>query len=101
MLIIIFGFLLCVTYIFFFLTLFLYEPRHEKTGLRGFQLGATQTELHKHRRWLKAGNSSVTVKLICAFVFAQVKIRLNSHDAAHISFLYTYIVTRYSFPKYF
>ena len=28
----------------------LYEPRCEKTGLRGFQPGPTQTSLYSHRR---------------------------------------------------
>ena len=32
------------------------EPRGEKTGLRGFRPGPTQTELYSHRRWLEAGN---------------------------------------------
>ena len=33
-----------------------YEPRRERTGLRGFQLGPTQTEsCTTHRRWLAAG----------------------------------------------
>ena len=31
-----------------------YEPRSEKTGLRGFQPGPTQTGLYSHRRWLEA-----------------------------------------------
>ena len=30
-----------------------YEPRHEKTGLRGFRSGTTQTTLYSHRRWLE------------------------------------------------
>ena len=30
------------------------EPRCEKTGLRGFRLGPTQTGLYSHRRWLEA-----------------------------------------------
>ena len=30
------------------------EPRCEKTGLRGFQPGPTQTGLYSHRRWLGA-----------------------------------------------
>ena len=30
------------------------EPRCEKTGLRGFRPGLTQTRLYNHRRWLKA-----------------------------------------------
>ena len=33
---------------------FLYEPRCEKTGLRGFRPGPTQTGLHSHRRLLDA-----------------------------------------------
>ena len=30
------------------------EPRCEKTGLRGFRPGPTQTRLYSHRRWLDA-----------------------------------------------
>ena len=30
------------------------EPRSEKTGLRGFRPGPTQTGLYSHRRWLEA-----------------------------------------------
>ena len=29
------------------------EPRHEKTGLRGFRPGPTQTGLYSHRSWLE------------------------------------------------
>ena len=32
----------------------LFEPRCEKTGLRGFRPGPTQTGLYIHRRWLEA-----------------------------------------------
>ena len=31
-----------------------YEPRCEKTGLRGFRPGLTQTGLYSHRRWREA-----------------------------------------------
>ena len=78
------------------------EPRREKTGLRGFRPGPTQTGLYSHRRWLEAGNfvfrnkrdcttpvaktkalvsCAVTAKLICVFVFAYAKRRF-SHGAA-------------------
>ena len=30
------------------------EPRSEKTSLRGFRPGPTQTGLYNHRRWLEA-----------------------------------------------
>ena len=30
------------------------DPRCEKTGLRGFRPGPTQTGLYSHRRWLEA-----------------------------------------------
>ena len=30
------------------------EPRCEKTGLRGFRPGPTQTRLYSHTRWLEA-----------------------------------------------
>ena len=32
----------------------IYEPRCEKTGLRCFRPGLTQTGLYSHRRWLEA-----------------------------------------------
>ena len=35
-------------------SLHVYEPRCEKTGLRGFRPGPTQTGLYSHRRWLEA-----------------------------------------------
>ena len=31
-----------------------YEPRREKTGLRGFRPGLTQTNLYSHRKELEA-----------------------------------------------
>ena len=31
-----------------------HEPPSEKTGLRGFRPGPTQTMLYSHRRWLEA-----------------------------------------------
>ena len=34
--------------------LFLYELRSEKTRLRGFRPGLTQTRLYNHTRWLEA-----------------------------------------------
>ena len=33
-----------------------FEPRCEKTGLRGFRPGTTQTGLYNHTRWLEARN---------------------------------------------
>ena len=29
------------------------KPRHEKTGLRGFRPGPTQTRLYNHRRYMR------------------------------------------------
>ena len=37
-------------------TQLIFEPRSEKTGLRGFRPGLTQTGLYSHRRWLEACN---------------------------------------------
>ena len=69
-----------------------------------FQIGQTQTELYKYRRWLEAGNFgftksrictirvaktnaliifAVTAKLICVFVFAYAEYCF-SHDVAHL-----------------
>ena len=33
-----------------------YGPRREKTCLRGFRPGSTQTGLYSHREWLEASN---------------------------------------------
>ena len=81
-----------------------FEPRCEKTGLRGFQPGLAQTRLYSLRRRLETrnfgfrkkrdctiyvGNTkalisfAVTAKLICVFVFAYAKSPF-SHDAAHL-----------------
>ena len=82
-----------------------YEPRRQKTGLRGFRPGPLQIRLYSHRRWLETGNFgfrkqrdctiqvaktkalisfAVTAKLICVFVFAYAKIRF-SDVAAHMT----------------
>ena len=83
----------------------LYEPRCEKTSLRGFRPGPTQTRLYSYRRWLETGNFefrkkrdctihvaktkalisfALTTKLICVFVFAYAKSPF-SHNVAHLS----------------
>ena len=33
---------------------YIIKPRCEKTGLRGFRPGPTQTGLYSHKRWLEA-----------------------------------------------
>ena len=38
----------------FLYVLSIFEPRCEKTGLRGFRPGPTQTGLCSHRKWLEA-----------------------------------------------
>ena len=90
--------------------------KYEKTGLRGFRPGRTQTGLGSHGKWLEACNFrswknrdctisvattkaligfAVTAKLICVFVFAYAK-SWFSHDAAHISVL----LTARNFPNF-
>ena len=86
------------------LTIDVFEPRRQKTGLQGLRPGPTQTRLYSLRRWLEAWNFgfgkqrdctiqvaktkalisfTVTAKLICVFVFKYAKIRF-SHVAAHL-----------------
>ena len=79
-----------------------FEPRCEKTGLRGFRPGVTNraAQPHKMARSLKFHRKkrdctiyvakikalisfAVTAKLICVFVFAYAK-SWFSHDAAHL-----------------
>ena len=78
------------------------EPRCEKTGLRGFRPGPTQTGLYSQRRSLEAWNFGFrnkrdcttrvaktkaqisfadTAKLICVFVFAYAKSRFSHNEA--------------------
>ena len=80
------------------------KPRREKTGLRGFRPGPTQTGLRNYSMRLETWNFrfrkymgctlrvaktktlisfAVTAKLICVFVFAYAKIRF-SHVAAQV-----------------
>ena len=49
------------------------EPRCEKTGLRGFRLGLTQTRLNSHRRWLEACNFIFRKKRDCTIYVAKTK----------------------------
>ena len=47
----------------------LLEPRHERTCLRGFRQGPTQSGLYSHRRWQEACNldlGSRGIVLCCA-----------------------------------
>ena len=92
-------------YIFIIMSAF--EPRREKTGLRGFRPNPTQTGLHSHRTGQEACNfgnmerkkrtirvaktkalisCAVTAQLICGFVFAHAKVRF-SHEVAHLSYI--------------
>ena len=50
-----------------------YEPRHEKTCLRGFRPGPTQTGLCSLRRQLEAGNFGFRKKRDCTFGVAKTK----------------------------
>ena len=80
------------------------EPRCEKTGLRDFRLGPTQTRLYNHTRFLEdlkfafmkkkdctirlakpkeLITCTVTVQLICVSVFGYAKSRF-SHNRAQI-----------------
>ena len=36
-----------------------FQPRCEKTGLRGFRPDPTQTELYSHRIWLETGDFGI------------------------------------------
>ena len=42
----------------------IYEPRSEKTGLRGVRPGPTQTGLYRHTRWLEARNFVFTNRVV-------------------------------------
>ena len=50
-----------------------YEPRHEKTGLRGFRPCLTQTEMYKHRSGLESCNFGFKKKRNCTIRVAKTK----------------------------
>ena len=45
-----------------------FEPRHEKTCIRGFRPGPPQTGLYSHRRWLEIGKFGFDFR-ICPLLF--------------------------------
>ena len=48
-----------------------FEPRSEKTVIRGFRPGPTQTELYNHIRWLGAGKFGFRKKRDCTIRVAK------------------------------
>ena len=56
-----------------------YEPRREKTDLRGFRPGVTQIGLYSHRSRLDACKFGYRQKKNCTFRLAKTKARLFSH----------------------
>ena len=50
-----------------------YEPRSEKTGLRGFRPGLTQTGLYSQRKWLEAWNFRFRKKRDCTICLGKTK----------------------------
>ena len=71
---------------------YIYEPRCEKTGLRGFRSCPTQTGLYNNRRWLEAckfglrklGDCTIyvakTKALISCAVTVQVRVRMSKSE---------------------
>ena len=55
------------------ITIHLNEPRCEKTGLRGFRQGPTQTGLYSDRRWLEARNFGFRKKRDCTICVPKTK----------------------------
>ena len=67
-----------------------FEPRCEKTGVRGFRPSPTQTELYSIRRWLKAchfgfmykGNCTIRIAKTMALISCAVaKSRFSHYEA--------------------
>ena len=66
------------------------EPRREKTGLRGFRPGLTQTELYSHRRRLDVRNFEFKKKRNYSIHVAKTKALISfavTQDAAQITML--------------
>ena len=67
------------------------EPHQEKTCLRGFRPGLTQTWLYNHRSWLEAGNFGFRKKRDCTIYVAKTKALISCMATAaelHLFFLH-------------
>ena len=71
-------------------TIFLIEPRHEKTCSRGFRPDLTQTGLHNHSRWLESCNFELRKKRDCTFCKTETK-ALIGYRAADLHFFRIFI----------
>ena len=71
------------------------RSRHEKTCIRCFRPGSTQTRLYNHRRWLDAWNFKFREKMGCTFYVAKIK-ALISCAVTCTAFVYTYAKSRFS-----
>ena len=49
------------------------DPRREKTCLRGFRPGRTQTGMYNRRRWLEASTFGFSKKRDCTIFVAKTK----------------------------
>ena len=59
------------------------EPRREKTNLRGFRPGLTQTGLCNHRIWLEAYNFGFSKNMDCFIRVAKTKALISFADQLH------------------
>ena len=68
----------------------IFKPRSEKTGLRGFRPGPTQTGLYNHRRWLEARNFGLRKKRDCTVRVAKTKMLISFAATAKLICVFVY-----------
>ena len=89
-----------IDFLMFALKRRLYEPRCEKTGLRGFRPGPTQTGLYSHRGWLEACNFTVGKHIPCKLSFVYTSYIRYGVRAAPKFGKHTSLVSYYKGEKY-
>ena len=70
---------------------FLYEPRHDKTGLQGFRPGSTQTRLYSHRRSLEPRNFGFRKYRDCTIYVEKIKAPISCAATAQLKLISAFI----------
>ena len=73
------------------------EPRCEKTDLRGFRPGSTQTGLYNHRRLLEAWNFGFKKKRDCTIYVAKTKVLISSAVTTQLICVLVFVYAKYRF----
>ena len=75
------------------------QPRLNKTCLRDFRPGSTQTGLYSHRRWLQALHFGFRKKMDCNIYVTKTKTLISCAETAQLiwAFVFAYAKSTYSY----